>query len=1655
MASGTASVSTMESLNPCCSKWVTAYKKVDDKRVALRKGVGILQEQIDRLQLDNANLKKAFDEERARLNVVEMEKEKESSLRITMEKEVAELKSVSSSKPNVDLEKEVTRLRTCISEREMEMDHLKQLLADEITRAEVEKMSAELERTTVAELQKSLEHEKRKTNEASNTGDDATRKAEDHRVQLETLRKELKKTNLKMEKVNRQLEAEKENAIKEKTCSDEKEKRVQEEEYRANCLLDQLEEEKRKVEKLQKEMQEIMSSKSCADTSELDEVKRKLEAEKKKVSKEKKRVAEERVRVIEQKSIAEANEKRFTEEKCHADELLRKWKEEKQKVEKLQMELQEVLSSQTAANSSEFDELKKNLEEEKKKVAQEQKCVEDEKERVVEQRKIADENKKRGSEERCRADKLLEQLEAEKQKVEKLERELQENLSSQKTIYFSESDELKRDLEEEKKKVAQEQKCVQEEKARVIEQRKIADANKKRSSEEKCRADELLRQLEEEKQKVEKLQREIQEILSSQKAVDTSELDELKRNLEEEKKKVAREQSCVEEEKARVMEQKKVADANKKSFSEEKVRADKLLMQWEEEKRKVETLQRELNDVNRNLEAEKKKVARESKRGDLESSGKEEQKRLAEASTKSATEEKCRADKLFEELVSSREMIKTLERELSKVNDMLEAERNEVSREKTRADMQQLKSEEQERVAVANEIRAMEERSRGDNLFQELESARNKLQDMEHELNKIKLCSSLGRTSSMAPSFAVNEQAARVNLLKEQLKFEKKRVKHAKEVAKLEKDRNSILQHELQRFKQDFQCLLDHLGMLSDTFGARKGVTNIPKKLGLSQMHFRGDDELKMSSLSSRDTSCLFKPNMRSLQAGLCMESTSASFSDEQLVGSQERVAGSLTISAGLPVENPNQRVKILSVSNECYKRKTGEKVCIGGEHSIRSPVEVVTDHAKKRRKILDEFESIKYMHLEGKTIFQEVEKKLFALQNALLQPMMNEQIEKENFPLPKTNLCGNSDWPSKKRKILPEPDVVFQQADEPNVQMEPDKFFAPSATEIKESSQPLSVFERDRVEHNQDDVTNFEQMICGGYMKLLDLDNAVAEQCFELAIKKPVSPLILPEFELLEFGQKNGAQTHSLLPSVYKAKHQKNGAQTHSLLPSVYKAKHQKNEAQTHSLLPSVYKAKHQNDSLVHNENQLYFVMFADLEDIGSITRVYGATRTCLAQCMFLQTDFSVPDILGVLLLETDLSSREKACVLFSLILLNFSAVSSSKPVNFRIQEQMNSFSTHIHAVLFNSDTRDLFAKICDIRELLNLSENFVLNRKIMSYNMTCELFDGCGSSVEILQEGKKIVLWPKMASTDLVVAGSIVLASICKAVGHTGSICEVSLKILQISRADYSPALKILHSFAHVCGEDYFSVSGYSSVMKVIRSVVTFMEGSLAKNTTNKNLQSGDATQHQFTPCVRCPFFEGSVTLEDVSSELLEQLQRHIVPHDPALSAHPSNREALSCILGDVLSSLELIASITGWDWVHDKIVPKLFKMSESSHQDKVLSTALVVLLGDIGRLGVEERGYDDTGVEGIKRHLLGLLHQTATTKCDTTLPMAIVYGLIGLYPKGHEMFQKGNNILPEGNHSASASSDIVSKFLSSLSSEQMTSLSSLVNPDIGVAR
>ncbi|PQM42226.1 uncharacterized protein Pyn_27973 [Prunus yedoensis var. nudiflora] len=59
-------------------------------------------------------------------------------------------------------------------------------------------------------------------------------------------------------------------------------------------------------------------------------------------------------------------------------------------------------------------------------------------------------------------------------------------------------------------------------------------------------------------------------------------------------------------------------------------------------------------------------------------------------------------------------------------------------------------------------------------------------------------------------------ESAKVKDLKKQLKFEKMQKKHAKEVVKLERSRNSILQQELGRLKFEFDQFSQRLGVVDD-----------------------------------------------------------------------------------------------------------------------------------------------------------------------------------------------------------------------------------------------------------------------------------------------------------------------------------------------------------------------------------------------------------------------------------------------------------------------------------------------------------------------------------------------------------------------------------------------------------------------------------------------------------------------------------------------------------------------------------------------------------------------------------------------------------------------------------------------------------------------
>ncbi|KAH9606731.1 hypothetical protein KSS87_003795 [Heliosperma pusillum] len=1158
-----------------------------------------------------------------------------------------------------------------------------------------------------------------------------------------------------------------------------------------------------------------------------------------------------------------------------------------------------------------------------------------------------------------------------------------------------------------KKKIAELQKNLKSEKNRADEACELVDEAKRKSEEDKIL--------------VETLNIEVASLKSRICSTDAdvncknSELEKetllLRECISEKEGEIEQLKKLLEDGNSGSVKGKKVSSADKrkitelqKSLKSEKNRADETSKLLDEAKRKseeditlVETLNNEVKNItqkfeeaNRMFESEKQTAIVEKKKADEEKAKANELRKIAEVNERKASDEK------FQKL-------------------MLAKERN-------HADALRSKLEEQARTATENEKRAMEEESRSNEMIQELESARQKLRDVEIQLCEFKQCRDLAGASSTPTELHFNKQNAEVSFLHEQLKFERKRVKHYKEVAKLEKDLRSALQQELHDVKQDFQSLLYQMDMLSDTFGARNhmnkkrrlnaGNLELPGRTldcGLPPLNFCCDAERRPSSLSSMDTSFRLKPNSRLVDAEQPMESPSgmkinldplqggshgdilassplnsntASFSDEQLLGSQERAACTLTTLTGLTTKDPVPQTTIA-------KWNDGERVATVTENSV-NPVELDSGHVKKRRKIVDESELVRCVESQDKISNRDAELNLFGLGKVLAQPM-KEQMEKVNLLVTSNNgdASANVDLSWEKKKSTNEPQLVLQRVNNTTV---------PSGKDI---SQPNECQISGLVVPDQDALVSFEQQLNGHYMKLLDLDDPIAEEHFRMALEWPLSPT-LPEIEPHNFDQE--VEMRNLGIPVCAGN-----------IPTDLNGEHDK--------IPK------------------FCVVFSDMEDIGCITKIFCTTTTCMARLRSsLQTHWLVEDILLVLVSEQDLVSREMICVFFSLLLLNFSRASCTKPMDFQ-SLLSDTFCANLQSVLLNRDIRHLFTKVCCLSDLLSLSENFLLHKKILLGSSLTSDTGNCGDSYfEILHQGESNVLRPSLASTNMVVAGSLILASISAAAGLVDSICEFSLKIIRMRRADCLMTTLILHTFAYVCGEEYFTISNYHAVMEAVKVIVASLECSSA---INGNIQPDDGTLRHCFPCEKCPFTERSICLDDVSSKLIEEVQGFTNTHFQADTSD-------SCLLFAILSALELLASHMSWGWVCDRVVSKLFEMLESCDPQSIMSSAVITLLGDLGRLGVETGGYDDPGVKSIVQQLSASLHRTSSSK-HSTFSMAVVHSLTQLHANGAEVFLKNNEESIKGAHPASskATSDILRTMFSSLSDKPTSALHNCVVP------
>ncbi|GMH28179.1 hypothetical protein Nepgr_030022 [Nepenthes gracilis] len=1581
------------------------YLKLGEKRNALRQGLEILQNEISLLRAENLSLKKACDEERARADAERGEKEKESSCRISAESKIAALESEISSlqkdggSQNLIMHEEVMLLQARISEREAEVDQLKHLLQEEKVKTCKERENAELEKQKAAKLRASVQSEKGRADEASKQADIEAKKAEEAHVQLKILKKEVNK---------------------------------------ARSSLD-------------------FEKSKCEDAN------KKLELVKQRVLREiKQRVYVEKTIAVQQPTLAEAIDKEDMEERC-GNNLLEELEEERKRSENLPKELLEMMSLDESGDSrSDADVTSKNR-----------------------QAQIADRDAE----------------------VSRLKLLLQEG----KTEAHAERKKTKLD----KSKASELHATLQYEKNRADEACKLADA-------EANKAKEILVELE-------ILKKEVHEARSNL-SVEKLKYEDANKELEVEKQKVLKLKRSADAEKAKAVKQKKLVEANEMRVMEERGNAKNLLGQLNEEKQKVKKLEKEMLEL------------------------------MFSVNSVKAVGAKVDQNAVNNTKMSGRILHDSLK--LDEVNRILDVGKN-----KRWADSKTGKADKLRKFAEVNSKKALA-KPHADNLSDKLEEDRQKIKVLEKELHQLQLSGNFTGTHTVDMYMA--SHIANMNILKEQLKLEKKRVKHAKQVAKLEKGRNDILLQELHRLKQDFTQMLRHLDMLDKTFchgdesvdnQAKKG--NLPNRqsvflnrraLGVHPPHMYHHGPVMPNSSAWDASDCLMSTvgytrpqnciesvsgietkldhlpggSLREILSRPAISSSTASFSDKQL-GSQGKVASSLITSAALSEELSNP-LSASRWSAEGSQRKCSENLAVVAENSIRSPLHEASTHGQKKRRILNEVESIKSMQFDGLWLHQEMEEKIAALHHKLNR-LVDDQMEERRYLVPdkKGDSCAHRDVFHQTKKKSHQPEVIMHQSCASGVLREMETLQAPAvipAVTTVGSSQACKDDIDDLINSNQDILQRFEKVIDGNYMKLLNLDNMADEECFRMAMERPLSPT-LPEIDFQKYektdaeGSKcffketccrglscNEDNAHQFRTSdvlnmeTNSSQLKSNNSGCLSMLEkcevlvdslqTIGSDGSGSRAGQVCRLYDDVVKSEMQVSASngakysrglelgsAHATTKLFCVVFSYMEDISSITRIFGASRACIAQCFrFSPTNWAVQDLLISVQLEKQLTPREKVCVLFSLFLSNYCAISSSKSEELFDQECADSFSACMCSVLSGIDSRSLFVDLCDLSDLVSLVEDFVIYKRILLHsNVDSELFHDCHSRFEIFQEDKGTVLSLKTASNPQVVAAGVILASICSAVNEIEYLFNSSLTILHMSRKEPSLMLALLHVFACVCGDKYCATS--SLLMAVVRTMVSFIENRSEIEVTMVP-RPVNSTLSLFPKCTRCPFLEGSCTVDDISSMLLEELQNLALTdkmhQNLKLCVNSSDSEPLisrveaeqklhggnhspTCNLGiqptpaavpgsghsdnfyylsNIISLLELISSMMSWDWTCNKTVPRLLRILESTVVGN-FSAAIVLLLCQLGRLGIQAAGYNDAGVKNIHGRLSSFLCQISTSPSNPSLVAATVSALLGLSSDTSDEFLQSSTAKLPGDIGHPAASDIIKKPLSSLSSAQ----------------
>ncbi|KAL3637053.1 hypothetical protein CASFOL_019352 [Castilleja foliolosa] len=1296
-------------------------------------------------------------------------------------------------------------------------------------------------------------------------------------------------------------------------------------------------------------------------------------------------------------------------------------------VSALKEEIQSLKQNQNAASQETDKETQERLNAAEKEIKHLKELLGKEKEKTALEKQNAESEKKKSKDASKKVEAALkEEIQSLKQNQNAVSQETDKEIQERLNAAEKEIKHLKELLDKEKEKTALEKKNAKSEKKKAKEALKKVEAGNKKVAEAQNAATAEKKKADENRLLWEKLKTET-DAVKSMLASERSKTEAADKKVEAEKQNAVRERRRADLAEAKSVEHRKLAEMNlKKAMLEkdnaEKNKTDENRVLWEKFKTENDTVKSMLASekskteaAHKKVEAEKQKAVRERKRADLAEAKSEEHRKLAETNLKKAMLEKDRADDLNQKMDEDRirfakleEFNKRLCSEKTTVEAQADKSRNGkhaeslkdaplskilsekeiiICREKNRADSQKNKAKKQKKVAEEQKWLAVEQKHRADRLSNELESYKLMVKDLQKQLQEKFVSHRIYADNAPLRNNEVISEADTVKLLKKHLKLEKMLVKHANETAKVEALRNNMLHLELSRVKQEFSCFQQRLDLLDKSFLPGLEGTHQLKKIGnqtttnvtLSSDEYHG---LLVSGIDSG----LDPSNQKMLQS-CALNSSSASFSDRTLLGSQERRTSSVTTSDKLGEDVSNLKPTTIS--------RLSDKT-VGKSDNMRSRVEKRVGYSGKKR-TLDAVEPN-----ENPYPVRVLEKL------SLLNGVMNEQNDEHRDMKEKS--CRKLVLPPKRRKTSSEGMIGIDHS---------------VARVVASSLGDVDIMKSgSRLKNGTDD--KFDEMVAKDCMKLLDLDADSDESSYRRAIANPLSPLRLPELEIRgddvdnpemlahkssEEGPSNVKSAGSILASdaLFNQIHVTGG--NLGILNQ-----HDSGNKETNTAMCE------RGHTSTNGSHQKYFIVPSDHKDDSSILRILQTMDSCTPLCSFLQsTEIFIRRVVHSLSKAKDLSMKEKACVFFSLVLHGISDVGIKNRTDFsndRLVQSFDSVTHHIHSALSDPLLRRTFMESCDLLELFVVVEKFILQRKVFVSGKPEAIIHSLKANLVL--NGNAIMVSEVVVSSQLLIAGGSLLASLCSAVDNVGFVCEMSCNIITMQKFDHAAMLAILHAFARVCGSKYFTLEHYAISMTVVKSLVMFLEKrtSLMVKHQSKSWCCGS----------NCPFLEGALSVEDVVSLLLENLrnlsrskcwpQDFLVPRgetdDFSGSREASVQQTFACDealcdFADVLSLVEIIASFMSWDWTFDHIISQLCEFLES-HLMEGFSAAIIVLLGQLGRIGVGASGFEDVRVKKLRGRLSTILCETTFLKLDFSVQFAVITSLLGLTPINLEEIVEG---------------------------------------------